>query len=234
MVFDVECISTIVSFLQEGTPAYMPIHTITQDQHVITTYAQILQNVLAILARLVTSKESETEWITKEEQAKLIYDKFLITVPMLFDIIVIYGEANSTTVRRLIETLVKIQPKYQNDLIEALKHFQTTFNKVQDEINENDAAKFEDVVLYILDCAYTMRMLVSTMPPYVFDICLEMKLQQWVTRFYDNAVPMLYKNLALIDANSPTLHRLNCARIEFIEYFYVLINKFVQETLQDQ
>lgn len=53
--------------------------------------------------------------MTKEQLADILYDKFLITVPMIFDLLVVYGSENAQIVRRLLETVLKIQPKYRND-----------------------------------------------------------------------------------------------------------------------
>lgn len=151
---------------------------------------------------------------------------------MIFDIIVVYGKTNAGPVRRLIEMLLKIQPKYRNDLIEAIKYFQTTFTTIQDEINQNDSSLFDDIAIYVLDCAYTIQMLVCTVPN-AYDICLEVKLEQLVTRFYDHAIPMLHKNMSLIDPNSAALQHLNFARLELIDFFYGLTNKCIQDVLQD-
>lgn len=59
MLFDPACMSSIVSFLQEATPCYIPIQSLTDDHRITSLYSSILKNVLAVICRMITNKESE-------------------------------------------------------------------------------------------------------------------------------------------------------------------------------
>lgn len=59
LVFESGYIATIVSFLQEALPAYIPITSLTTNEQVIDLYTKIASNVLTVLCRMVTNKESE-------------------------------------------------------------------------------------------------------------------------------------------------------------------------------
>lgn len=59
LVFEPEYIATIISFLQEAVPAYVSITTITTNEEIVELYTKIANNVLKILCRTVTNKESE-------------------------------------------------------------------------------------------------------------------------------------------------------------------------------
>lgn len=59
MVFQPECMASIVSFLQEALPAYIPVTKVTNNQAVIDLYSKIQRNILVLLCRIVTCKESE-------------------------------------------------------------------------------------------------------------------------------------------------------------------------------
>lgn len=59
LIYDSTVIESILSFLQEATPAYIPIISLTSDIDVIKLYSTILENVLLIVCRLITNKESE-------------------------------------------------------------------------------------------------------------------------------------------------------------------------------
>lgn len=68
------CISSIVSFLQEGVPAYIPLKSFIKDERVIQLYSTIMKNVLTILCRMVTNKESEVNQITfKKKKIKTTF-----------------------------------------------------------------------------------------------------------------------------------------------------------------
>lgn len=192
-----------------------------------------MKHVLAILCRMVTNKETETEWITKEHLAKLLYDNFLFSVPMIFDLLTVYGRSNAQIVQRLIETVIKIQPKYRNDLMEGLSFITTAFNSILEKIHENDPDTFEDVVLYVLDCAYTLNTLVQVLPE-ASGICREIKLEQKVAKFYDDVVPTLHKNISYLYSDSVTLSNLNFARVELINFFRHLANEYLQEALNNR
>lgn len=167
--------------------------------------------------------------MTKEQLADLLYEKYLITVPMIFDILVIYGAENSHIIRRMLETVLKIQPKYTNDLKEGLKFLATTFNTIQDKVNENNPDTYDDLTIYILDCAYTIHTFVTVLPEAI-DICRQVELEQKVTPFYDEAIPFLHKNITHI--NPDLAKQLNRARLLLIKFFRCFVDKYLQEVLQ--
>ncbi|XP_055298507.1 activating signal cointegrator 1 complex subunit 2 isoform X2 [Sitodiplosis mosellana] len=230
LVFEPDYIATIVSFLQEAVPAYIPITSLTTNQQIIDLYTNIANNTLIVLCRMITNKESETEWMTKEQLADILYDKYLITVPMIFDLLVVYGTENTQIVRRLLETVLKIQPKYRNDLKEGLNFLATTFNTIQEKVNENNPDNYEDLVMYILDCTYTIHTFIVILPDAV-DICREVQLEQKVTRFYDEAIPFLHKNITYI--NPALLTELNRSRLLLIKFFRSFVDKCLQAVLQE-
>lgn len=161
-----------------------------------------------------------------------MYDKFLITVPMIFDMLVIYGPENSQIINKFLDTVLKVQPKYRNDLKEGLNFLATTFNTIQDKVNENNPDTYEDLVKYIMDCAYTMHTLISIMPEAIH-ICREINLEQKATRFYDEAIPFLHKNIKYL--NPTLLKELNHARLLFIKFFRFFVDNCLQDVfhLQD-
>lgn len=167
--------------------------------------------------------------MTKDQLANILYDKFIITIPMIFDLLVIYGAENAQIIRRIIDTILRIQPKYKRDLSDGLNYLGTTFNTIQDKVNENNPDTYEDLVRYILDCAYTVYALVTILPDAI-DICRENQLEQKVTRFYDEAIPFLYKNIKYIDP--VFLNDLNRARFYFIKFFRCFTDKYLQDALQ--
>lgn len=63
VVFEPDYIATIVSFLQEAVPAYIPINSLTSNEQVIDLYTKLANNVLTVLCRMVTNKESEVRFL---------------------------------------------------------------------------------------------------------------------------------------------------------------------------
>lgn len=51
--------AAVVSFLQEALPVYLPIQKYTDHPDAIDLYKQIQRNVLVVVCRLVTNKESD-------------------------------------------------------------------------------------------------------------------------------------------------------------------------------
>lgn len=149
---------------------------------------------------------------------------------MILDVLVAYGRSNEAIIRRFIETIIKIEPKYQQDLTDALAHIGTVFETIQTKINENDNDTLDDLALYTLDCAYTIHTLLLVFSD-AHDICINVKLEQRVTHFYDNAIPLLHKNISMINSNSSALRFLNYARIELIGFFRQIVSKYLNEIL---
>lgn len=168
--------------------------------------------------------------MTKKQLADVLYDKFLITVPMIIDILVVYGTDNSHIIRRMLETVLTIQPKYKHDLKDGLNFLATTFNTIQDKVNENNPDNYDDLTIFILDCAYTIHTFVVVVPDAI-DICRQVELEQKVTRFYDEAIPFLHKNITYI--NPSLACQLNRARLLLIKFIRCFVDKYLQEVLQE-
>jgi hypothetical protein len=59
MVYDKTSINSIVCFLQDSLPFYLPICQVTDDQGIVNVYQEIAGNVMKIVCRLITNKENE-------------------------------------------------------------------------------------------------------------------------------------------------------------------------------
>lgn len=110
---------------------------------------------------MITSKESETDWITKDHLKGILYTNFLVSIPMIFDLIIAYGRENKTVLTIIVHTIFKIEPKYNNDLKVALQFLHKTLAVIQNKtITEGEegepVSSFEDLALYCLDGASTL------------------------------------------------------------------------------
>lgn len=59
MVYEPACIVSVTSFLQDATPYYTPVSSLTSNKEVLLMYKDILTLTLSLLYRLLTEKESE-------------------------------------------------------------------------------------------------------------------------------------------------------------------------------
>ncbi|XP_004535103.1 activating signal cointegrator 1 complex subunit 2 [Ceratitis capitata] len=247
MVFQKTALAAVVSFLQRSTPFYLNVWSqIVQHQNVIEIYEQILELALRIICRLITNRESDEEWLTIEHQRELIYKNFLISVPMLFDLLMAVGDAdaqNTAVLRRIFDSLLRLEPNYKKDLLAAVAFFRAAFRSIQTQaenegfegagggdLDENAETPYDDVALYTLDCAYSLSVLLSVCPE-VQTMCFEIKLAQSIAEFYDNTIPFLYKNIFLINEAATSLGWLNIARLEYLKAFRSIAYSFIEAVM---
>lgn len=193
MVYEKSALAAIVSFLQRANPFYLDISQQPEYRVVAQLYEEILNNVIRVVCRLVTPKETDTAWIKKEHLSELIYSNFLISIPMLLDLIIAVGDVdahNLSLLSRFFQTLFNLEEKYRNDLLAALAYFRTAFRTIQTQsenegfdgagggaIDYNLETPYDDVVFYTLDCAYTLSILFEVCPD-VQSLCYDIKLAQ--------------------------------------------------------
>ena len=197
MIYCKNALTAIVQFLQRATPFYIDMSTF--PMHIVEKYDQLLVLVLRILCRVITNKEAADAWITKEHLRELIYGNYLLSVPMLFDLLVAVGDAtaqNAAMLKRIFETLLQIEPNYKQDLQAALSYVPVTFRTIQTQTEnegcegagggadlENDLeTPYDDVARYCLDCAYSLSVLLEVCP-LVRTLAVEMRLGQRLVRF---------------------------------------------------
>lgn len=138
----------LISFLQEANPPYLSNY---EDSSVVDLYNQAYKKVFVIFSRLITNKEGEVctlvikisriwqhfpyrklfqdKWMTREHLGKLIYAKFIFTIPIIYDLCLVYGNTNKTHISKLMDGVFYIQPNYYEDLGIAVSFMrQVTFN----------------------------------------------------------------------------------------------------------
>ena len=118
VVFNSSIADCLVSCLQE-TPAFYDLDKFPNDLEMRELLERLRRGVLIVFTRLVTSKESKIEFISHETHGKLLYDHYLLTVPMMFDLCQLYGRENYRIVERIIHLAIQLQPMYNDDLKET-------------------------------------------------------------------------------------------------------------------
>lgn len=174
------------------------------------------------------------EWMSKDYLAKLIYTKYLISIPMLFDLLTIYGRTNGEILGKIIETVMEIEPKYLIDLEKSMKFIVKTFTSVQEQLGKGTTREnvqlLNDLCLHILDCAMTNSILLDVYPE-SRDICVAIKMEEAITNVYDNFIPSLYRGIYMYNEKSPYLNLINRARVELLFGFRCIVNAFIEKIL---
>ncbi|KAL0821479.1 hypothetical protein ABMA28_004948 [Loxostege sticticalis] len=134
VLYHPQCSDALVSFLQEAPPPYLPPHDSRDVQKV---HAEARRLVLTVFSRLVTNKESQSQWMTKEFMAETLYNNFIFTIPIIWDICLIYGVDNCRHVTRMMETIFGIQPKYEGDAAAAITFVKEAFKFIILQVNKD-------------------------------------------------------------------------------------------------
>lgn len=226
----------LVSFLQNSNPCYMsPDELYRADESAGHLYHRILRTVLLILHRLTMDRESETEFMAEESLAETLYTNYIITVPMLFDILVTYGKDNLGVLQILFGRIFQLQPKYKYDLMASLEYIQREcLQSVQREIESSSKSLVElnDLILFCLDSISILRMIVEVSPKIAVDAFLKLELEQDMTQFYDTIVPLLYKNVVVFEGHEGAIENLKMIRVEILICFRGIVNFHLDEMLK--
>lgn len=73
-------------------------------------------NVLMVFARLSTNKENSTEFMSRPFLGNLLYDNYIFTIPIIFDLCQLYGRENTKVIEKIIYSVFTLQPMYNDDL----------------------------------------------------------------------------------------------------------------------
>lgn len=239
MLFDTEFLNPLLHFLQESTPFYIPIRKVADENEIVVAlYESISQNVLLIVCRLITNRESESEFMSKEKQAEIIYKNFVISIPMIFDCLTLYGYSNKNLMQKVIDTLLKIEPKYSEDLKMGIKFIMTTFESMKKQLEDTDAdnrdlfERYEDLTLYLMNIATTLNLLISIVPNEVKAYCSrDLRVEQSIANLYDNFIPSLYQFSFAVDSEAWFLSYIDFSRVELINCFRNLISRGISSIL---
>lgn len=235
MTLDPGCNATIVSFLQEATPFYTPLATLTSNAAVLQRYQRCLDLTLKVLFRVLADRESPTAWLAADHHAKLLYTNFLITLPVCLDVLLACGRTNAALLTQLLDRVMRIDARYLDDLREALVYLKTTLLGVQEQVDANAGQTAEadaDLAAYALDCAATAALLLDCSADAVL-AAGEVQLEQALSGFYDLAVPALYKRVHEVDAAAPALRVLQQCRAELLRAFRSIVDGFLGQVYEN-
>lgn len=178
------------------------------------------------MKRLITSHESDSQYLSNEKHAEIIYSNFIITIPMLFDLFTLYGYSNIGLIQKIMQTLIKIESKYSSDIKNGINFILSTFESMTKQLNvekPEDSQFFveiRDLIMYLMNIATTLNITVSNLPEEINIYCTqELHLEHRIAAFYDNFIPVLYQNACIKELDAVFLKFINYSRVELINCF---------------
>jgi activating signal cointegrator complex subunit 2 len=215
------------------------VKKITEDNEVVfELYEKVCRNALIIVCRLITNRESDEEFMSREKQAEIIYKNFIISIPMLFDMVTLFGYSNKSLMQKIIDTLLKIEPQYSHDLKMGIKFILSTFEAMRKQLEVTEAEnrelfeRYEDITLYLMNIAATLNLIIDLVPNDVKAYCSrELHLEASIANLYDNFIPLLYQYSYAVDPSAWFLTYLNYSRVELINCYRTLLNRGISAIL---
>ncbi|CAL7945548.1 unnamed protein product [Xylocopa violacea] len=259
VVFNTSILNALVSFLQEAPPFYA-LDNFSNYPEMVELLETLSRYVLVVFSRLVTNKESHQEYMDRPFLGNLLYENYIFTVPIIFDLCQFYGRQNEKIMEKILNCLFTLEPRYNNDLqrtipclIEALENVERKFNGYstcytneavslpKQEIKPTILTLFtlEDMILYVLDISSTINVFLKNYPPAV-SIFHQEDFMNKIVAIYENTIPEMYKTLdklAYNDDNMPKYmelkHRLDVTRIEILNVFRIIIYEPILNFLEN-
>ncbi|XP_043262397.1 activating signal cointegrator 1 complex subunit 2 isoform X1 [Colletes gigas] len=259
IVYNTSIINSLVSFLQEAPPFYA-LESFPNYPEMLKLLETLRRYVLVVFSRFVTNKESTGEYISREFLGNLLYENYIFTIPIIFDLCQLYGRENGKVMEKILNCLFTLEPRYNNDLqkavpclIEALENVEIKFTgcyvcntnkavslpKQGTSSTELTLFNLEDMILYVLDISSTIAVFLTNYPPAVSTFHREDFMNKIVS-IYESTIPEMYKKLDKLgnnDANIPKYmelkHRLDVIRVEILHLFRTILYGPIQNVQEN-
>ncbi|KAK9846540.1 hypothetical protein WJX81_006226 [Elliptochloris bilobata] len=135
---------------------------------------QLAKRVFSVLLRMVTTGERGGP--AAAEQADALYSGWLLDVPKLMDVAVLWGGANGDLVRRFMQQVFELQPRYAGDVAGAAAALVGNLADVHEALSgaaqrallaSDDALAtgLADGVAYLRDATATLAAFADSFPP---------------------------------------------------------------------
>ncbi|KAG8298215.1 Activating signal cointegrator 1 complex subunit 2 [Homalodisca vitripennis] len=136
-------------------------------------------------------------WMKKTTLGSILYNNFIISLPQLMEVSVIYASDNFKDVTELIDRVFEAQPKYMNDLEKSVPFICEVFSRfethlISADMNEEPAQL--KLIYLVLDISCSLATFLEVCPQagIVFH---EQQLEHRIASFYENTVPVLNRHL---------------------------------------
>ncbi|XP_059476588.1 activating signal cointegrator 1 complex subunit 2 [Neocloeon triangulifer] len=247
LVFDPGARTALVSYLQKAPRSFdSDLLGLAPTQKEILTRVHNL--VFKIYNRLMTSKESDTCFLSKEMHGTIMYENYLLDVPAMLDLCLLFGVTERRNLSKLLQSVIKSQPKYASDLqstaqmfVKALKDLEQYFvgeaaagnsepvklsNLCPSERGLIKEQQLEDYILFLIDIVSSTSMLLEILPsllPSFVSALPEIEISQ----FYEQTLPTMYNSISQVeieDRGSSFNTMMNCARVSLLSVAKLTLN----------
>lgn len=175
MIHDGELRIVIGGLLQELPRHFdLKVQQIADHSEVQPLISEVMRLTFLLMVRLSTHKESTTNFMSPAFFGETIYEHYLIDIPRLMDICVLFRPCNQAIVDKMVANVFKHQPKYLEDLracvatiVKAIKavvervEVQTTYYNCDEP---KKVAELQDVVSYACDIVLSIEALTLACP----------------------------------------------------------------------
>ena len=192
---------------------------------------QLLHRLFLVFVRLCTYKESTTDFFTPEYYGNMIYDKFLIEVPKILDICVLFGPCNPMITSRMVGNIFRCQPQYLEDLVTAGETMSAAMDSVGEQFQalqhsscSSDPGPAADLVSYVGDIASTLAALMEAHQPAGLALHQAGLLVKLPAFYHSLVVPLQTHAAHLAVEGEPLVRRLSLARHQLIAIFRSVID----------
>lgn len=115
VAFNTSILNALVSFLQEAPPFYA-LEYFPNFPEMLELLQTLQRYVLMAFTRFVTNKEDPKEHMSRPFLGNLLYENYIFTVPIIFDLCQLYGRENAKIMKKILNCLFTLEPQYNNDL----------------------------------------------------------------------------------------------------------------------
>nr|CAD7606018.1 unnamed protein product [Timema genevievae] len=260
IVYQADCMDMINSFLVDAPPFYI-VDEFRHDKEIWDIYFEIYKLVFCVLKRLGTHYESENNFMSPELLGDLLYKNYIMTIPTLLDMCLLYGRDCQSDVADIISTIFTIQPAYFDDLqatvafiIKTLKFVEWKFGNSTDVVQHGDViklssvinrgaldvAQFRDLVIHVLDTAATLSIFLGISQP-ACEVFHHQLFELRLVKFYENTIPEMYMQLEKLVNKEDTQplyvdlkHKLDITRVEFLNTFRHILGHCLNCSIEDK
>ncbi|KAK9909048.1 hypothetical protein WJX75_006462 [Coccomyxa subellipsoidea] len=203
--------SCLTSYLQFARRGYDSIPN--SDATFTRVHLQLAKRVFLTFLRMVTIAEKGGP--VQTEQAKQLYDRWLLDVPKLLDIAALYGPDNPELTRQLLTKVFTLQPRYGNDVADLVPTLVSNFMDVRTALQDaaqrlrtsRDAGSLQSLIdglSYWEDVTQTLSAFVEAFPP-AAGLLLQADgaLLVQLTPLYSALIPELQRGLAAASEQTP-------------------------------
>ncbi|CAE6913236.1 ASCC2, partial [Symbiodinium sp. KB8] len=93
---------------------------ITAEEQAVTK--EVSRRMLQLLVRLSRPQESPSDYLSHDKYGQVILESQVLDVPKIIDVCVIYGDANRSTVTKIVHSAFRHQPLFKDDFSSVVQH----------------------------------------------------------------------------------------------------------------